>query len=409
VTNLEKVYRIGLQEEKSETVMGTIGNLLKAPLKNFRNVKNLSSFKDEGKDKFYALSDVSFDVRHGEALAIIGKNGAGKSTLLKIISRITEPSGGKIEIFGRISSLLEVGTGFHPDLTGRENVYLNGTILGMRKSEIDKKFDEIVEFSGIHKFIDTQTKRYSSGMRIRLAFSVAAHLEAEILLIDEVLAVGDVEFQKKCLGKMNEVTGQGRTVLFVSHNMGAVQELCSRGIVLSNGQKVFDGSINESINHYLDEMKNPSSELSSKHERLSLGSLMINDKLNASLTPGETINVQLPIRANNLENPWIIFIIEDLLGQNIVNLSLKSRELGYEIIDGEQTIELNFPSLWLAPGMYSAYFKILLQEPGKKSGKLETERHLFEIDGDEEIIRSGFHSGKKATVLAPHVKWNFIK
>jgi lipopolysaccharide transport system ATP-binding protein len=196
------------------------------------------------------LRDNSFEVKQGEAVGIIGHNGAGKSTLLKILALITEPSSGRATVYGRVGSLLEVGTGFHPDLTGRENVYLNGTILGMRKREIDAKFDEIVDFSGVEKFIDTPVKRYSSGMRVRLAFSVAAHLEPEILLVDEVLAVGDAKFQKKCLGKMGAVTRAGRTVLFVSHNLHATRALCTRGILLEHGKITFIGGCQECVSIY---------------------------------------------------------------------------------------------------------------------------------------------------------------
>jgi lipopolysaccharide transport system ATP-binding protein len=199
----------------------------------------------------WALKDISFELKHGEAVGIIGRNGAGKSTLLKILSRITEPTRGRAQVFGRVGSLLEVGTGFHPDLTGRENVYLNGTILGMKKREIDTKFDEIIDFSGVEKFIDTPVKRYSSGMRVRLAFSVAAHLEPEILIIDEVLAVGDLSFQKKCLGKMGDVTRSGRTVLFVSHNMTAVQAFCGQGIWLDSGTIKQQGGAQEVVTAYL--------------------------------------------------------------------------------------------------------------------------------------------------------------
>ena len=198
-----------------------------------------------------ALDDISFTVNQGEALGIIGKNGAGKSTLLKILSRVTAPTSGVVKVKGRIGSLLEVGTGFHPELTGRENVYLNGAILGMRKEEVTRKFDEIVDFSGVEKFIDTPVKRYSSGMYVRLAFAVAAHLDPEILIVDEVLAVGDAEFQKKCLGKMGDVAGEGRTVLFVSHNMGSILQLCKSGILLSNGKLDYLGEVSSCINSYL--------------------------------------------------------------------------------------------------------------------------------------------------------------
>lgn len=215
-----------------------------------RGAKGKSRAKNSGSDRIWALKDVSFDVAEGEVLGIIGANGAGKSTLLKILSRITEPTTGEIELRGRVASLLEVGTGFNDELTGRENIILNGAILGMAKREIDRKFDEIVDFSGVERFIDTPTKHYSSGMKMRLAFAVAAHLEPEILIIDEVLAVGDAEFQRKCLGKMDEVAKAGRTVLFVSHNLAAVESLCSRGIVLEGGSAVLDGKSVDAIEHY---------------------------------------------------------------------------------------------------------------------------------------------------------------
>lgn len=254
VEDLSKAYRIGLKQETADTMAGMLTSWLRKPLRNFQRLRRLNTFQTngDGDDIIWALKDVSFDVKRGEVLGIIGRNGAGKSTLLKILSRITEPTRGRATIHGRVSSLLEVGTGFHPELTGRENVYLNGTILGMKKAEIDRKFDEIIDFSGVEKFLDTPVKRYSSGMKVRLAFAVAAHLEPEILIIDEVLAVGDAEFQKKCLGKMQDVAeGEGRTVLFVSHNMGAVRSLCSRCMLLQAGSCSFIGSTNEVVNTYM--------------------------------------------------------------------------------------------------------------------------------------------------------------
>jgi lipopolysaccharide transport system ATP-binding protein len=217
------------------------------------NSSNSCNSWQEKDDTIWALRDVSFEVKRGEVVGIIGRNGAGKSTLLKILSRITEPTGGRAEIHGRVGSLLEVGTGFHPELTGRENIYLNGAILGMKRAEIDRKFDEIVAFAEIEKFLDTPVKRYSSGMYVRLAFAVAAHLEPEILLVDEVLAVGDAAFQKKCLGKMGDVAREGRTVLFVSHNMGAVARLCNRSMWLDDGCIHKQGATSEVINAYLQE------------------------------------------------------------------------------------------------------------------------------------------------------------
>jgi lipopolysaccharide transport system ATP-binding protein len=243
VENLSKRYRIGAKDEMQDTFVGAALSYVKKPLQSWRQLRKLTRFDDDqlSDDVIWALKDVSFEVKRGEVVGVIGRNGAGKSTLLKLLSRITYPTSGCYKIMGRVSSLLEVGTGFHPELSGRENIYLNGTILGMTKAEVDQKFDEILDFSGVEKFIDTPVKRYSSGMAVRLAFSVAAHLEPEILLVDEVLAVGDAEFQKKCLGKMGQVAEGGRTVLFVSHNMIAVRNLCERTILLQDGSIISDG------------------------------------------------------------------------------------------------------------------------------------------------------------------------
>ena len=238
VENISKKYHLGLIG--GGTLMETLGNRISR--KERRN-------RTEEKE-FWALKDISFNVKKGEVVGVIGKNGAGKSTLLKVISRITQPTGGQIKLNGRVASLLEVGTGFHPELTGRENIFLNGSILGMTRKEIKVKFDEIVDFSGVEKFIDTPVKRYSSGMYVRLAFAVAAHLEPEILIIDEVLAVGDLAFQKKCLGKMDKVAKSGKTVLFVSHNMDSVKALCNRGILLNQGMCTYMGTAQETVDRY---------------------------------------------------------------------------------------------------------------------------------------------------------------
>lgn len=245
VSNLSKKYRIGEKRASYNTFRDVATNALTTPLKRLKDGKSPAA------NEFWALKDISFDVKKGEIVGIIGRNGAGKSTLLKILSRITEPTGGRAEIYGHVGSLLEVGTGFHQELSGLENIYLSGAILGMRKAEIDKKMDNIIKFSEVEKFLDTPLKHYSSGMQMRLAFSVAAHLDPEILLIDEVLAVGDIAFQKKCLGKMNEISEQGRTILFISHNMDAVLNLCSRGIFLENGRIKSMGGIRDTINDYL--------------------------------------------------------------------------------------------------------------------------------------------------------------
>nr|WP_320161312.1 ABC transporter ATP-binding protein [uncultured Methanoregula sp.] len=244
VKNLGKKYSIGGPQEPYHTLREAMVNSIKAPLQMLKRAP-----PEEG---FWALKDVTLDISQGDVIGIIGRNGAGKSTFLKILSRITTPTEGSVEIHGRVGSLLEVGTGFHPEMTGRENIFLNGSILGMKKNEIEYKFDEIVKFSEIEKFIDTPVKRYSSGMYIRLAFAVAAHLEPEILLIDEVLAVGDAQFQKKCLGKMGEVGKEGRTVLFISHNMAAMRQLCPSCIWLANGKLEEIGQTENVIDHYLE-------------------------------------------------------------------------------------------------------------------------------------------------------------
>lgn len=247
IENLAKSYRIGLADKRPVTHREAVRETLLSPFKYLRTRLRAP----EPDEIVWALRGVSFEVQPGEVVGLIGKNGAGKSTLLKILSRITEPTEGRAVIRGRVGSMLEVGTGFHPELTGRENIYLNGTFLGMHRSEIERKFDEIVAFSGVERFLDTPVKRYSSGMYVRLAFAVAAHLEPEILLVDEVLSVGDAEFQKKSLGKMSDVAKAGRTILFVSHNMAAVQGLCPRTIWMRDGQVVQDGPTGEVISSYL--------------------------------------------------------------------------------------------------------------------------------------------------------------
>ena len=299
---LGKMYRIGGRQTRHDRLTERVMDTLAAPIQRLRNLGQPAPEEEI----IWALKNVSFEVRRGEVVGIIGRNGAGKSTLLKILSRITEPTEGRVEIRGRVGSLLEVGTGFHPELTGRENVYLNGAILGMRRGEIERKFDEIVDFSGVEKFIDTVVKRYSSGMRVRLGFAVAAHLEPEVLLVDEVLAVGDVAFQRKCLGKMGSVAREGRTVLFVSHNMAAIQNLCQRGIVLDQGRIVFAGTQIEAVAEYLrslDESKTPS--LRDREDRTGSGEVRgiaieardISGSLLDAVTCGQDVDIHLHFEA----------------------------------------------------------------------------------------------------------------
>ena len=251
---LGKKYQIGRVAARHDSLRDALASAITAPLRNLREIRRIGS-ATEDPDTFWAFRDVSFELQHGEVLGVIGRNGAGKSTLLKVLSRITEPSVGRAVVRGRVGSLLEVGTGFHPDLTGRENLFLNGAILGMDRAYVERRFEEIVEFAGVAKFIDTPVKRYSSGMYLRLAFAVAAHLEPDILIVDEVLAVGDAQFQKKCLGKMSSVSKEGRTVLFVSHNLTAVRTLCTRAILLRQGRVVADGTAAETVGRYLADVR----------------------------------------------------------------------------------------------------------------------------------------------------------
>jgi lipopolysaccharide transport system ATP-binding protein len=296
VEHLGKRYRLG-QHVGYQTMRETLVNVFSAPFR--RNGRGANA----GPGKYmWALKDVSFEVKHGEAIGIIGRNGAGKTTLLKVLSRITEPTEGRAWIRGRVGSLLEVGTGFHPELTGRENVYLNGAVLGMKKKEIDRKFDEIIEFAGVKNFIDTPLKRFSSGMQVRLAFSVAAHLEPEILLVDEVLAVGDLDFQKKCLGKMGEVTKGGRTVLFVSHNMGNIANLCPKTILLEHGRVAMIGDTRDVIAEYIGDGANNSGEVTwddpatapgNETVRLKAVRTRSNGKVTSDVLIDEDINIEI--------------------------------------------------------------------------------------------------------------------
>lgn len=291
VHNLGKQYRIGAAQQKFQYNMlrDVIVDTLMTPMRVYRALRGQGASGASGVSTIWALDDVSFDLEEGKVLGIVGRNGAGKSTLLKILSRVTEPTKGTVTVRGRVGSLLEVGTGFHPELTGRENIYMNGAILGMKRAEIDSKFDEIVEFSEVSQFIDTPVKRYSSGMYLRLAFAVAAHLEPEILIVDEVLAVGDAEFQRKCLGKMGDVAQQGRTVLFVSHNMSAILRLTQESIVLKNGQLIKRAPTPEAVDFYL------ASGQAESGERIWEA-----DEVPASAMPFKPISLRLRDRSGNV-------------------------------------------------------------------------------------------------------------
>ncbi|MAE61977.1 MAG: ABC transporter ATP-binding protein [Planctomycetaceae bacterium] len=358
---LSKQYRLG-ETEPYKTLREAIVRLARAPMR----LKGNGNGKRDTERHVWALRDVSFDLHEGEVLGIIGRNGAGKSTLLKVLSRITEPTEGFAEIHGRVGSLLEVGTGFHPELTGRENVYMNGAILGMRKREIDHKFDEIVAFAEVEQFLDTPVKRYSSGMQTRLAFAVAAHLEPDILIVDEVLAVGDAKFQSKCMGKMNEVARGGRTVLFVSHNMNAIQQLCTRGIVVDNGRLTFDGTADDAAGHYLDAMASHdfgSADLTNHPGRKRnsiplLTSVRVHrandmDQPAITINSGDDVAFHVGYDCGAQRYDWIKVCVETLLGERICSAGTHTTADCPEVFTGRGVAECRIPDLRLAPGEYS--------------------------------------------------------
>lgn len=381
VENLSKAYQLGsfntgtLSQDVERWWLRFRGKddpYLKIGEENDRRINSNSNI-------VWSLKDINFDIPQGEVFGIIGRNGAGKSTLLKVLSQVTNPTNGKIKIKGRVASLLEVGTGFHPELTGRENIYLNGAILGMRKHEIKSKFDEIVDFSGVEKYIDTPVKRYSSGMYVRLAFAVAAHLESEILIVDEVLAVGDAEFQKKCIGKMQDTSkNSGRTILFVSHNMGAIQSLCNKGIYLKNGCLMYQGGINDTINMYMQDIKiKDGKDLSKRVDRQgnkytqvqSITFFDKNDTIVNEVIAGQYLKISFDL--NNIENidtsklivaikildPYeqdVVFWVSDELNHNFYNLS-------------ENRFSIEIPSFNLRPGEYNIAFQISLNDTNSSS------------------------------------------
>ena len=352
VENLSKAYQIGqigsgtlsrdIDRFWQTRILGKEDPFLKIGEINDRSIKATSNI-------VWSLKDINFEIKQGDAVGIIGKNGAGKSTLLKLLSRVTSPTTGEIKVKGRIASLLEVGTGFHPELSGRENIYLNGAILGMRKKEITRKLEEIIDFSGVERYIDTPVKRYSSGMYVRLAFAVAAHLESEILIVDEVLAVGDAEFQKKCLGKMGDISkGEGRTVLFVSHNMSAVKSLCNSGIVLGNGMMGFSGKVNESVDFYLNSRADASK--SNYYENLSYknnNGIKVIELLGKQQFINHNQSIKIRVKFNNVTTNCNIGIA--VLNSSKVKIFTSTSKIEF----GIDEITCEIPSNLLLKGSYS--------------------------------------------------------
>jgi lipopolysaccharide transport system ATP-binding protein len=371
--NLSKRYRIG-SPERYRTLRDAISNAALAP---FRHSRNNSQ---NGHGYIWALQDVCFEIKRGEVVGIIGLNGAGKSTLLRILSRITAPTRGVAEIYGRVGSLLEVGTGFHPELTGRENIYLNGAILGMQKSEIDRKFDEIVAFAEVDQFLDTPVKRYSSGMYVRLAFGVAAHLETELLLVDEVLAVGDAQFQKKCFDKMHEIGTQGRTILFVSHNMSAVRSICEQALIIEKGRVVAQGEIDETVDRYLSEI-NASQALGETVETntFSVTSVEIASVASPVIKTFDTVQVKVQfVPRADIQDPglYVSFLTTD--SRRLTGLDLKDFITTASLPAG-QPAELGFTieSLPLLPGTYQ--IEIHLKDMARRLIEFVPRTFKFEV------------------------------
>lgn len=415
VENLSKVYRLGqintgsLSQDISRRwalLRGKEDPYLKIGETNDRTVKGESDFA-------YSLRDINFSVEAGQAVGIIGRNGAGKSTLLKILSQITGPSTGTIKVKGRIASLLEVGTGFHPELTGRENIYLNGAILGMRKKEITRKFEEIVDFSGVERYIDTPVKRYSSGMYVRLAFAVAAHLESEILIVDEVLAVGDVEFQKRCLGKMNDVSkGEGRTVLFVSHNMSAINILCSNVYLLDSGNITYDGSVEGGIKTYLnqnsDSISNCLKRTNTKNKSFFIEEYFLSDlseNLRSKFSNIEKIILSINVvvlefyRNCNLvyeliNNDGIVVFTSSLLDNNQISNAVWEK--------GKYKIVTEIPTRFLKEGIYSIQLRSAI--PNVQVLDEPEELLVFDLqDISSSIAKSG--EGRRGVIIFEDSNW----
>jgi homopolymeric O-antigen transport system ATP-binding protein len=362
IENLGKKYRVqqGKPRAGYRTLRESLVDAAAAPFRRLR--RGLGP--DNGAEDFWALKDVSFEVQPGEVVGIIGRNGAGKSTLLKILSRITKPTTGRVEINGRVGSLLEVGTGFHPELTGRENVYLNGSILGMSNREIHRRFDEIVAFAEVERFLDTPVKRYSSGMYVRLAFAVAAYLEPEILIVDEVLAVGDAQFQKKCLGKMGAVAREGRTVLFVSHNLAALQNLCHYGEVLVAGQLAFSGGIEDTIRNYIGSVGHSGEgeiDLTGSRARTVGATHLIervrlldgSGRITNTFASGDAVQLELQMSQwAEIENPQIGVGVNDQFGQRVFTVG-SFYAAGLPDLHGGEVVRCEIPTLPLAPGVYT--------------------------------------------------------
>jgi lipopolysaccharide transport system ATP-binding protein len=414
VENLSKLYRIGTAgrpryETLYDKIAGAGGRLLdrlRRPLVTHSAIHiPQSEIGNPQSDYIWALKDVSFEVKRGEVVGIIGRNGAGKSTLLKILSRITEPTEGRAYVYGRVGSLLEVGTGFHPELTGRENIYLNGAILGMRKAEIDRKFDEIVAFAEIEKFIDTPVKFYSSGMYVRLAFAVAAHLDPEILLVDEVLAVGDAAFQKKCLGKMGEVAGEGRTVLFVSHNMGAIRSLCEKSLLLHQGRVAEFDITDHVLERYTASIYSPNHHSEKSRSSKYFRSLRVVNERGSAVNQfliGSRLRFEIHLEnLNDLVIPIISLFICDEWGSRLIMLGSQVQDR-VEIPRAKSVgLTVETEEIMLLPGRYVVDIGI-----GDGGRVVEYINNVLEIEiNSRDLFGTGRLPNRKQGVIAQRARW----
>jgi len=392
---LSKRYEISAKKKPYRTLRETVVETIATPFTRRRRAA-----LTETERTVWALNDVSFEVGRGEIVGVIGRNGAGKSTLLKLLSRITEPSRGQADLYGRIGSLLEVGTGFHGELTGRENIFLNGAILGMKRAEIQRQFDRIVAFAEVEKFIDTPVKHYSTGMYLRLAFAVAAHLDPEILLVDEVLAVGDAAFQRKCIGRIGEVSQAGRTVLFVSHNMGAVRSICNKGLVLEAGEVSYFGPISKSIETYY-KLTSASTELHAINRnepiRTGFGPISIAGS-EGTIDQGDGFAVCTTLQiATEAVGFTLLCQLADANQRGVFHLRIDSSDIrATGSWQGSYAVEVKIPPLWLEPGMYTLYFKVLFQGHFAQS-KYVSDVYNLDVGG----ATSGWN-----TILCPKAEWS---
>ena len=395
VARLSKKYKLRGRQQRYYTMRDSIMESLKAPFAGLRDGSRVR--EGQPATDFLALDDISFTVTRGEAVGIMGHNGAGKSTLLKILSRITEPTGGSATLYGRVGSLLEVGTGFHLELSGRENIFLSGAIIGMKRAEIRERFDEIVSFAEVEQFVDTPVKHYSSGMHLRLAFAVAAHLQPEILLIDEVLAVGDASFQKKCLGKMDDVAASGRTVLFVSHNLGAVKELCRTGIVLSHGRVLTQGPVSNAIAKYTESLQedNP---LNSRSGWQHLGMKTSDGRSDWIVKSRDAVTYESTlILPETLEQGAIMLLIQDSTGALVVHQRTDLDRDSFNGSGARLNISAAMPPIWLAPGLYTVHLKFIGRTANDIDAKHVSERRILDV--------RGWSQERANALLAPTCDW----